>query len=99
MTDNATSFPYQEPAITTILNISGFILALNIADALLNRLLYCGLIGQLFIGVLWGTPGADWLDHGIQEVFQKLGYLGLIMLVYEGKIQYLDSFWQFGNNS
>lgn len=79
-----SAFAYHEPAISTILNQSGFLLVLNLVNTCLDKLLYCGLIGQLFIGILWGTPGAKWLDHDVETVMQQLGYLGLIMLVYEG---------------
>lgn len=76
---------YHEPPIATILNQTGFLIVLNIVNVCLDNLLYCGLIGQLFVGILWGTPGAKWLDRETETVIQQLGYLGLIMLVYEGK--------------
>ncbi|KAJ5547986.1 hypothetical protein N7513_005220 [Penicillium frequentans] len=66
---------------------SRFLLALNLINVALDKLIYCGLIGQLFIGIYWVTPGAKWYDHETETVIQKLGYLGLIMLVYEGKSQ------------
>ncbi|KAJ5585402.1 uncharacterized protein N7459_005202 [Penicillium hispanicum] len=84
MTGSDAALPYQEPSIATILNLTGFLVALNLLNTCLDQLLYCGLIGQLFIGVLWGTPGAKWLNRDIETVIQQLGYLGLIMLVYEG---------------
>lgn len=79
------AFTYHEPSIATILNLAGFLVVLNVVNVCLNKILYCGLLGQLFIGILWGTPGAKWLDHQTETVVQQLGYLGLIMLVYEGK--------------
>ncbi|KAL4882179.1 Sodium/hydrogen exchanger family-domain-containing protein [Aspergillus karnatakaensis] len=79
-----SAFAYHEPTIYTILNQTGLLLVLNIVNTCLDKLLYCGLIGQLFIGILWGTPGAKWLDRETETVIQQLGYLGLIMLVYEG---------------
>ncbi|KAK9859932.1 hypothetical protein MYU51_010037 [Penicillium brevicompactum] len=78
------AFAYHEPSIKTVLNYTGFLLVLNIANTCLDKLLYCGLIGQLFIGVLWGTPGAKWLDRETETVIQQIGYLGLILLIYEG---------------
>ncbi|KAJ5993436.1 hypothetical protein N7451_009160 [Penicillium sp. IBT 35674x] len=78
------AFAYHEPPITTILNLTGFLVVLNLVNVCLDRILYCGLIGQLFIGILWGTPGAKWLNREAETVIQQLGYLGLIMLVYEG---------------
>lgn len=80
-----TAFAYEEPSITTTLIIAGLILALNLLNSFLDKFLYCGLIGQLFIGILWGTPGAKWLGQDTEIVIQQLGYIGLIMLVYEGK--------------
>lgn len=87
MSENSsdTAFAYHEPPIATILNQTGFLVALNLVNVCLDKLLYCGLIGQLFIGILWGTPGAKWLNQETEAVIQQLGYLGLIMLVYEGK--------------
>ncbi|KFA77464.1 hypothetical protein S40288_08700 [Stachybotrys chartarum IBT 40288] len=79
-----TAFAYHEPTIATILNLSGFLLVLNLVNSCLDKLVYCGMIGQLFLGILWGTPGARWLDRDVETVMQMLGYLGLIMLVYEG---------------
>jgi Kef-type K+ transport system membrane component KefB len=84
MATGETAFAYHEPAIATILNQTGFLLVLNLVNVCLDKLLYCGLIGQLFVGILWGTPGAKWLDRDMETVIQQLGYLGLIMLVYEG---------------
>ncbi|GKZ48622.1 hypothetical protein AbraIFM66951_000704 [Aspergillus brasiliensis] len=78
------AFAYHEPTIATLLNQAGFLVVLNLINACLDKLLYCGLIGQLFIGILWGTPGAKWLDTETERVIQQLGYIGLIMLVYEG---------------
>ncbi|EED13294.1 sodium/hydrogen antiporter, putative [Talaromyces stipitatus ATCC 10500] len=75
---------YEEPPIGTILNQAGLLLALNVVNVCLDKLLYCGLIGQLFIGILWGSPGAKWISSDLERIIQQLGYLGLIMLVYEG---------------
>ncbi|KAH0493246.1 hypothetical protein TgHK011_008160 [Trichoderma gracile] len=57
----AASLPYHEPGIVTILIQASFLLLLNIANFVLDHSLYCGLLGQIF-----------------------LGYLGLLLLVYEG---------------
>lgn len=80
------AFGYHEPTIATLLNQTGLLLVLNIVNVCLDKVLYCGLIGQLFVGILWGTPGAKWLDRETETVIQQLGYIGLIMLVYEGKL-------------
>jgi hypothetical protein len=82
--ERASSLPYHEPGIVIILVFTSFLLLLNIINAVLDRLLYCGLLGQVLIGIAWGTPGAKWLSLSIEETIVQLGYLGLILLVYEG---------------
>ncbi|KAF4221207.1 hypothetical protein CNMCM8980_009688 [Aspergillus fumigatiaffinis] len=32
----------------------------------------------------WRVPGANWLELDVQKTIQQLGYLGLLLLVYEG---------------
>lgn len=81
---SSTSLPYHEPSIVTILIQSSFLLLLNTINSVLDKTLYCGLLGQVFLGVAWGVPGAKWLGLETQEVIVQLGYLGLILLVYEG---------------
>ncbi|GAO52479.1 hypothetical protein SAICODRAFT_73604 [Saitoella complicata NRRL Y-17804] len=81
---NAASLSYHEPGIVMILTESSFILLLNIVNFVLDRSFYCGLLGQVFLGVAWGTPGAKWLGTEAEEVIVQLGYLGLLLLVYEG---------------
>jgi Kef-type K+ transport system membrane component KefB len=78
--------PYEEPGITVILSLSSFLLLLNGVRYALDRLLYCGIIGEILIGVVWGLPvgGTAWLSQGTQEAVQAFGYLGLISLVFEG---------------
>ncbi|KKP07770.1 hypothetical protein THAR02_00158 [Trichoderma harzianum] len=78
------SLPYHEPGIVTILIQTSFLLLLNVANFVLDHSVYCGLLGQIFVGVAWGTPGAKWLSEEAEQVVVQLGYLGLLLLVYEG---------------
>ncbi|KAH3056311.1 hypothetical protein KXV27_009537 [Aspergillus fumigatus] len=87
---------YHEPGIKTILIQTSFLLALNWVNTLLDKLIYCGLIGQLLIGIAWGVPGANWLELDVQKTIQQLGYLGLLLLVYEGGLS--TSFSQLKSN-
>lgn len=83
-TMEASSLPYHEPSIVQVLTLSSFGLLLNLTNWALERTIYCGLVGQILIGVFWGTPLGDWLDSSIEAAVVQLGYLGLILLVYEG---------------
>lgn len=78
--------PYEQPGIDVILSLSSLLLLLNWTRYILDRLMYCGIIGEIIIGIVWGLPvgGTAWLSRGTQEAIQALGYLGLISLVFEG---------------
>lgn len=83
-TSESASLPYEEPNILTILILSSFLLLLNAVNHALDKLIFCGLVGQVILGIAWGTPGARLLDIETERVIVNLGYLGLILLVYEG---------------
>lgn len=80
----ATYLPYHEPGIVRILVLSSFVVLLNVVNYILDKYLYCGLVGQILLGIAWGTPGGKWIDQSTEKVFLDLGYLGLILIVYEG---------------
>ena len=80
-----SSLAYHEPSITTIIILSSFLLLLNVVNYSLDKLVYCGLIGQVLLGIAWGTPGAKWLSEEMEQSVMQLGYLGLILIVYEGE--------------
>jgi hypothetical protein len=82
--EDAPSLPYHEPEIVTILVQTSFLLLLNIINSALDRVLYCGLLGQVLVGIVWGTPAAKLLSTNVEEAIVQLGYLGLILLVFEG---------------
>lgn len=81
---STAALPYQEPSILVILIISSFLFVTNVVGAVLDRLLFCGLVGQIFIGITWGTPGGQLLSESTQKILGTQGYLGLIGLIYEG---------------
>ncbi|KAH8173454.1 sodium/hydrogen exchanger family protein [Sarocladium implicatum] len=78
------SLPYHEPGVVTILTQSSFLILLNVGNYVLDLGLYCGLLGQVLLGVAFGTPGAKWLGTEAEHIIVQLGYLGLLLLVYEG---------------
>lgn len=55
----ALSLPYHEPSIyiETILEQSSFLILLNGINHVVNATVYSGLVGQILIGITWGTPG------------------------------------------
>jgi hypothetical protein len=43
-----------------------------------------GIIGQIAVGIIYGVPLANILEHTWQETFLALGYVGLILIIFEG---------------
>ena len=78
------ALPYHEPGIVTILIQASFLIILNGINWVLDNIIYCCLVGQILIGVAWGTPGSGGLSREVQDTVMQLGYLGLILIVYEG---------------
>jgi len=77
------ALPYQQPPEPILLPLAGFLLALHFVAYPLDKLFACGLLGQLVVGIIWG-PLASWLSLDIQRTVVQLGYIGIILLVYEG---------------
>lgn len=43
-----------------------------------------GIIGPIAAGIIYGQPLANILQHDWQETFLYLGYIGLILIIFEG---------------
>lgn len=93
MAESAASLPYHEPSITQILVLASFFLALNVINSILDKTLYCGLVGQVLVGIAWGTPGGKWLSPALEDAVVQIGYLGLIMIVFDGNVSSMPSFY------
>lgn len=78
-----SSLPYQEPTLGMLASTTGFIVALNVSGHLIDRLCSSGLVAQIIVGALWGTPLAQWLQPrpAVEECVHLLGYLALLALV------------------
>jgi len=83
----SAALPYKETPLPILLPLSAFLLALHIFAWPLDKLVSCGLLGQMLVGTIWG-PVTSWLDLEIQDTVVNLGYVGLILLVYEGTPQF-----------
>lgn len=88
--------PYREPGIVAILVLVSFVLLLNVASHFMDKILYCGLLAQIFVGIAWGPPGGDWLGRDLEHAVVDMGYLGLLLVVYEGGL--LTSFKALKDN-
>lgn len=75
---------YHEPDIISILVLISFLLFLSCLGWVFNRLIRASLIGQILLGILYGAPVGNILESEWQETFLALGYIGLILIIFEG---------------
>ncbi|KAJ5558963.1 hypothetical protein N7535_009164 [Penicillium sp. DV-2018c] len=77
--------PYHEPGTVKILVIVSFFFFLSLARWVSAKIFQAGIIGQIAVGIIYGVPLANILEHNWQETFVALGYVGLILIIFEGE--------------
>ena len=80
-----SQFIYHDPSIASLLILSNYFYFLNLFGWAFEWLLSAGLLGQILIGIIWGSPLAGWLHIEWQETFVVVGYVGLLLVVFDGK--------------
>ncbi|KAF2180913.1 hypothetical protein K469DRAFT_671896 [Zopfia rhizophila CBS 207.26] len=76
---------YHEPDIIQTLVLISFFLWLSVGEWLSNKVFRAGLIGQIIVGLIYGAPiGGNVMPIAWQETFIALGYIGLILIIFEG---------------
>ncbi|KAI5363630.1 putative cation/H+ exchanger, sodium/solute symporter superfamily [Septoria linicola] len=81
---NGRFLQYHEPGIVDILIIVSFFTFLWVSGYMSKKIIRAGIIGPIFVGIIYGTPLANILQHAWQETFISLGYIGLILIIFEG---------------
>ncbi|GES64608.1 sodium/hydrogen exchanger [Aspergillus terreus] len=76
--------PYHEPGIVEILIIISFFFILSLAEWASAKIIRAGIIGHIAVGIIYGKPLADILEADWQKTFLSLGYVGLILIIFEG---------------
>ncbi|KAL4886728.1 Sodium/hydrogen exchanger [Aspergillus karnatakaensis] len=76
--------PYHEPGIVEILIIISFFFFLSLAEWASAKIIRAGIIGHIAVGIIYGKPLADILEMDWQRTFLSLGYVGLILIIFEG---------------
>ncbi|OJT10342.1 hypothetical protein TRAPUB_13147 [Trametes pubescens] len=79
-----TALPYEEPSLIRLLVFSSLLYLLNLARVVADFLLHGGIVAEIALGVIYGSPLAALLPTEWEETFTVLGYLGLILVVFEG---------------
>ena len=78
------ALPYEEPQLVNLLVLTSFLYFLNVARMIGDFLLYAVIIAEIFLGIIYGSPLAKLLPIEWETTFTALGYLGLILVVFEG---------------
>lgn len=61
-----------------------FFTFLSLAETVSSLIFRAGIIGPIAIGVIYGEPLANILEASWQESFLAVGYIGLILIIFEG---------------
>ena len=83
------SITYEEPSAVTLLILHGFYFCLQFGRIIADYVLSAGLLGEIAVGIIFGGPLAGILPVEWEETWLVIGYLGLILIVFEGKSKYL----------
>ncbi|KAK3323170.1 Cation/H+ exchanger [Cercophora scortea] len=81
---NGDFLEYHEPGIISVLTLISFFVVLAVAEWLSAKIFRAGLIGQIIVGLVYGAPIGNILAWEWQETFLALGYIGLILIIFEG---------------
>lgn len=76
------SLLYHEPDVVSLLVLSSFLYLLNVARVVFDSLIGAGLIGEIALGIVYEQAGI--LPEAWREFLLVLGYLGLVLIVFEG---------------
>ncbi|KAK0236346.1 sodium-hydrogen antiporter [Armillaria nabsnona] len=74
---------YTIPEIPILLSFASFLFFINLAEGLANYLIEAGLLGSLVVGIIYGPEAANILPTDAQTTFQIIGYIGLLLIVFE----------------
>jgi len=75
--------PYNPPGIPQLLSISGYLYLLSFTSTLFSQVIGAPLLGPLLVGILFGPVLAGLIPESAQRTFIDLGYVGLLLIVFE----------------
>jgi Kef-type K+ transport system membrane component KefB len=61
-----------------------FFTFLSLSRVVSEKVIRAGIIGPIVVGIIYGRPLANILHYDWQETFLYLGYIGLILIIFEG---------------
>lgn len=75
---------YHEPGIVSILILVSFFTFLWLSSKISQHLIHASIIGPIATGIIYGPPLADILREQWLDTFLYLGFIGLILIIFEG---------------
>ncbi|KAJ2894291.1 hypothetical protein MKZ38_007748 [Zalerion maritima] len=72
------------PTVISLLILISFFFFLSFAEWFSDKIFRAGLIGQIIVGLIYGLPLGNIMPIDWQETFVSLGYIGLILIIFEG---------------
>ena len=93
MTDRAAHL--EHPSGVQILTLSSYLYLLNVFGWIFNYLFHAGLVGQVILGIIYGTPVGQLLPQDWETTLWQIGYLGLVLIVFEGMSPSERKLWVF----
>jgi Kef-type K+ transport system membrane component KefB len=82
--DDCPSSADSRAIVISILILISFFTFLSLAETLSTIIIRAGIIGPIVVGIIYGKPLTDILDETWQETFLAIGYVGLILIIFEG---------------
>ncbi|KAI0643588.1 hypothetical protein C8Q79DRAFT_1002230 [Trametes meyenii] len=76
--------PYHEPTLVNLLICSSFLYFLNIIRVAADYLVHGGIVSEITLGIIYGSPLAGILPLDWEATFTVFGYIALILVVFEG---------------
>lgn len=84
MSSESPTITYTEPSLPSLLTLVAFLYLLQVSRFTANKLFSAGLLGEIALGIVFGSPLAGILDRSWEQTFMFVGYWGLILIVFEG---------------
>ncbi|KAI0676652.1 hypothetical protein C8Q78DRAFT_36750 [Trametes maxima] len=76
--------PYHEPTLVNLLVCSSFLYLLNVIRVAADYLVHGGIVSEITLGIIYGSPLAGLLPLDWEATFTVFGYIALILVVFEG---------------
>ena len=87
---STSSFPYTQPTLPELLAVISFLFLLNVLRVAADIAVHAGLVAELFLGMVYGAPLSGILQVQWEATFDILGYLGLVLIIFEGRSMILN---------